>query len=113
MLLTPHFDLDEFRDHSDGTVVAPPAYFLGCLEHIRGAIGWPLRIVSGYRSPEHNRSVGGAPNSRHLVGDAADLDYGVVPVEVARAAGCTGIGITDGFATHVDARPGPLVEWTY
>ncbi|HEY6020750.1 MAG TPA: D-Ala-D-Ala carboxypeptidase family metallohydrolase [Candidatus Paceibacterota bacterium] len=32
-----------------------------------------VRINSGYRSPEHNRSVGGASNSDHLRGDAVDF----------------------------------------
>lgn len=33
----------------------------------------PVVINSGYRCPEHNAKIGGAPNSRHLHGDAVDL----------------------------------------
>lgn len=30
------------------------------------------RVISGYRSPEHNRAVGGASNSNHMYGHAMD-----------------------------------------
>ena len=33
----------------------------------------PIRITSGYRCPELNRAVGGASNSQHLRGEAADI----------------------------------------
>ncbi|MEO0995795.1 MAG: D-Ala-D-Ala carboxypeptidase family metallohydrolase, partial [Pseudomonadota bacterium] len=36
--------------------------------------GRPIRILSGYRDPAHNRRIGGAPKSRHVVGDAVDID---------------------------------------
>ncbi len=35
--------------------------------------GFPVVIISGRRSSDTNRSVGGAPNSRHLTGRAVDL----------------------------------------
>ncbi len=40
----------------------------------RGAISEePIRLNSGYRSPQLNRAIGGAPNSNHLTGCAADI----------------------------------------
>ena len=33
----------------------------------------PIIINSGYRSPQVNKAVGGAPNSNHLTGCAADI----------------------------------------
>lgn len=44
------------------------------LDGIFGSGGY--KITSGYRSPEHNAAVGGAPNSDHLRGEAYDI---VVP----------------------------------
>lgn len=42
------------------------------LQPLRDRFG-PIRITSGYRCPELNRAVGGASNSRHLRGEAADI----------------------------------------
>ncbi len=42
-------------------------------ENIRTAMGCPLTVNSGYRSPIHNANIGGAANSRHMYGDAVDF----------------------------------------
>ena len=42
------------------------------LQPLRDKFG-PIRINSGYRCPELNRAVGGASNSQHLRGEAADI----------------------------------------
>lgn len=62
----------------------PPADVVRCLEHLvtttlqplRDALGVPIRVSSGYRSPRLNRAVGGSPTSQHLVGQAADISLG-------------------------------------
>lgn len=47
------------------------------LEALRHALGdLPLSVASGFRSTACNRLVGGATRSRHLFGDAADIDPG-------------------------------------
>ena len=43
------------------------------LEPLRLLWGAPIFCVSGYRSPEHNARVGGAGQSRHMLGQAADI----------------------------------------
>jgi len=43
------------------------------LEPLREAIGVPLQISSGYRSPKTNAKVGGVPTSQHQKGQAADI----------------------------------------
>lgn len=42
-------------------------------EPLRKSLGQPIRISSGYRSPELNRVIGGARNSQHTTGEALDL----------------------------------------
>ncbi|HAA78514.1 TPA: hypothetical protein DCE37_25735 [Candidatus Latescibacteria bacterium] len=41
---------------------------------VRSGLGRPLNVSSSFRAPGHNRDVGGASFSRHLYGDAADID---------------------------------------
>lgn len=44
-----------------------------CLEPTRQRFNLPLRVTSGYRCPLLNKLVGGAPNSQHMEGFAADI----------------------------------------
>lgn len=44
------------------------------LEPLRTAVGRPIIVSSGYRSPTVNKAVGGAANSAHLTGRAADIN---------------------------------------
>jgi uncharacterized protein YcbK (DUF882 family) len=110
--LSPHFSRREF-DCKDGTKADPDPRLIECLERLRAAVGHPLRIVSGYRSPEYNRKVGGARKSQHLYNRAADIPVLYATVAQARAAGFTGIGSRGKWAVHVDVRPGPLTRWSY
>lgn len=43
------------------------------LDPLREALGKPVLITSGYRSPEVNRAVGGSKTSQHLLGEAVDF----------------------------------------
>ena len=40
---------------------------------LREAMGVPIRISSGYRSPELNKRIGGASSPQHSKGEALDL----------------------------------------
>ena len=46
------------------------------LDPLRQLWGSPLYVNSGYRSPAVNAAVGGARNSQHLTGCAADITAG-------------------------------------
>lgn len=111
--LSPHFSRIEFQDRRTGELVGPPQELVECLEHLRRTCGGtPLRIVSGYRSRTTNTAVGGAANSRHMVGDAVDIPAGYATVTEAEHCGFRGIGITGQWATHLDLRPDPA-RWHY
>jgi zinc D-Ala-D-Ala carboxypeptidase len=86
MRLSQHFTLEEMtksqtasRKGIDNT--APPevvenlkALCENVLEKIRIHFGKPLSINSGYRGPKLNKAIGGAKNSQHMTGQAADIE---------------------------------------
>lgn len=45
------------------------------LDPLREAIKEPIIISSGYRCPRLNKAVGGAPDSQHVAGLAADITF--------------------------------------
>jgi uncharacterized protein YcbK (DUF882 family) len=88
MQLSPNFQLSEFASKCGRPtpleVVERLRVLAQNLQVLRDEVKRPIRISSGYRSPQHNRKVGGATKSRHLIGDAADIRIeGMTPTEVA------------------------------
>ena len=87
---------------------------LDALQALRDALAKPLIIRSAYRSPEHNRSVGGAKASKHMEGVAFDVAMANHDPETfeaaARAIGFHGFGFypRSGFI-HIDL--GPARSW--
>lgn len=85
--ITPHFRWSEFSPSGKSgipTRYQPNVIALAKdLEELRKLIG-PIRVTSGFRTLNHNASVGGASKSQHLYGRGADI----VPlrVSVAKAA---------------------------
>lgn len=113
--LSPHFSRWELRSPDGAALPELETLYqlVAHLEVLRCLAGHrPLRIVSGHRSRVHNAAVGGAPLSRHVSGDAADLELGAVTMSQAVAAGFRGIGTKRGVPTHVDLRP-ERARWTY
>lgn len=90
--------------------------FLVRLELLRRAWGKPISVTSGYRCAKHNKNVGGAKNSKHRDGIAADL---VVPKKDLKkfAELCDRFFMDGGFClytksgfVHVDGR-GRKARW--
>ena len=122
-LLSRSFRVREFacRDGSDPLFV--DSALVQLLQSIRDHFGAPVVITSGYRTAAHNKSVGGAKSSQHLLGKAADIQVADTTVEAVAAYaeslmpdwGGVGrypvkAGRTKGWV-HVDTRPNKS-RWT-
>lgn len=91
----PNFPVGEIACRGTGKIkVSVDA--MNKLQALRVMIGAPMIVNSAYRSPEHNRKVGGARNSQHLLGIAFDVSMQnhdpETFVAAAKACGFTGIG---------------------
>jgi zinc D-Ala-D-Ala carboxypeptidase len=105
----PNFSPAEIACRGTGQLLLNEAA-LDKLQALRDRLGKPLIVRSAYRSQEHNRTVGGAPHSRHLEGSAFDISMlnhdPLVFEEAARAVGFRGFGFypRSGFI-HIDLGP--------
>jgi hypothetical protein len=95
-------------------------------EEVRALLGGePLTVLSAYRTPAHNRTIGGAPNSQHVQGRAIDFTHAHLSpsavqtrLKQAKAEGLLpslgGLGSYRTF-THIDTRTPPagrsLIAW--
>lgn len=125
MQLTTNFRREEFACHDAAQTPVPPAYYANVqqlannLQVLRDALGRPVHVLSGYRTPAHNAAVGGAKASQHLVAKAGDLHVdGLTPaqlhaqIEALIAAGKMkqgGLGLYPTFV-HYDVR-GYRARW--
>lgn len=109
----PNFSPAEIACRGTGNLLVNEAA-LDKLQALRDRVGKPLIVRSAYRSPAHNRAVGGATRSKHMDGAAFDIamaNHDPVAFEVAaREVGFLGFGFypRSGFI-HVDL--GPARQW--
>lgn len=105
--LSSNFTLGEFAcsDGSDTVLVCEDLITL--LQKVRDHFGSAVTINSGYRTAAYNKAIGGATNSYHTKGQAADIVVaGFTPLAVAQyleALGAGGIGLYSN-RVHVDTR---------
>jgi len=74
--LTEFFDYQEFgiTDETDISIRENiKKLVVNVMDKIRTEYGMPIYITSGYRTPEHNKKVGGVANSQHIYGEACDF----------------------------------------
>ncbi len=100
------FRFVEFKSKGNGWIKMSRRH-IWCMDRYRERFG-PTAVISGYRDPAHNRHVGGATRSRHMMGDACDVRPVATVAQVRELNLFTGIGFNanTGRVAHVDTRPG-------
>ena len=68
-----YFKPHEFASKGDGQVKISGKVVQG-LDNVRSALGYPIKITSGYRDHAHNKRIKGASNSQHVHGKAVDIN---------------------------------------
>ena len=82
--LTKDFRVREFRCKDGSDKILIDTDLVNLLQQIRDAFDRAVTINSAYRTPTHNKRVGGASNSQHVKGTAADIRVqGVPPFAIA------------------------------
>lgn len=113
--LSEHFKIREFRCRDDSDKVLIETDLVKYLEKIREHFGCSsINIVSGYRTPTHDKNVGGSGRGAHTKGKAVDFiayDKRKNPISSKEIAlyledlGVKGIGYRCGgssTSTHMD-----------
>lgn len=119
--LSPHFNKSEFACHHCGKLPQVAQSLIDGLEQLRALAGQRVFINDGYRCPQHNQQVGGAPNSMHIVGRATDIQIDqqttLQTLELVKQISvftAYGLYVAEHFV-HVDVRPpsapGHIATW--
>lgn len=115
--LSKHFSSTEFENKGDKEFFLEEE-LIEKLEKVREEFGKAITITSGYRSPEYNKKIGGAPASSHISGMAADVTCSNIKELDKLYEICenhfeaVGDGRKKGFV-HVDIRKGKKRRWLY
>lgn len=111
-LVAPNFKVSEFACNDKSAVCFVNPKLAELLQKIRTKAGAPIIINSAYRTVAYNTKVGGAANSQHIYGNAADICCKTLSPNQLKAiaesimGNSGGIGIYPTFL-HVDVREIP------
>jgi len=113
--ISPDFQRHEFACRCGCGFDTVDARTLEIVQAVRDHFGVPVTINSGCRCPAHNREIGGATHSQHLVGRAADIVVdGIAPDTVHAWIDAhfpeASLGRYATF-THVDSRTDGPARW--
>lgn len=109
---TEHFSSKEFTcqcSNSDCVDQKISKNLVENLEKCRQEFGKAVMINSGYRCPKHNVAIGGAKNSQHIHGKAADTRPKILTTDTMDewfkvvSSSFKALGIAQSFI-HVDVR---------
>ena len=113
-----HFKAHEFACPHCGDLKID-SHLILLLEDLREHLSKPLIVTSGYRCPEHNRKVGGVPNSAHTGGLAVDIRclssrtrYRILEFLLKRGIQRIGVGRDFIHIDIDDEKPKPVL-WHY
>lgn len=104
----PNFKIQEFACKDGTDEILLDDLLVQKLQAMRNHFNVPININSGYRTKKHNASVGGASNSYHTKGMAADIYFGgkvslLEAAKIAELLSFGGIGLYGSYI-HVDTR---------
>ena len=114
-MISKHFSEEEIACKCGCGQLIINTELVGVLEFIRARFMRPITVHSANRCRAHNTECGGASDSQHLYGKAADISVEGISlasiVKAAEQAGADGIGVynNQGFV-HVDVR-GYAARW--
>ncbi|MCA9681588.1 MAG: hypothetical protein KC457_05290 [Myxococcales bacterium] len=98
--VAPNFTLDELAQVYKGRYAVVQPHAVERLQDLRDIVG-PINVNSGYRPPCYNAMIGGATWSRHMYGDAFDLDPINVSLATLETACTNNAGFLVEYETHV------------
>ena len=110
-----HFKEEEFMMGGENVFHKMDQDLLNMLDNLRELCDFPLSINSSYRSPEYNKSIGGASRSKHMEGIAVDLACTDSKKRAIITMNALDLGFTVGVAKtfiHVDNRTNQIM-FTY
>ena len=125
MMLSPNFSLAEFTKSQTamrrGISNNPRPWqtdnmrrlCVNLLEPVRLIVGGPMIITSGFRAPALNQAIGGAADSQHAKGEAADTERpGLSNFEYAQAIAESGLEF-DQLILEFYVRGDPHSGWVH